>query len=225
MEHRNVIVVVGHHRGGTSAAAGGLVAMGFYPGPEENLMPPSDDNPRGYFEFLPLVAQHDRLLLALDRSWFDNRPLPDGWTKGIPFAQSRKSVAAYLRKLSDEADGRPVVVKDPRVARLFPLYVAAATEAEVRLRWIVVDRAWDAVEASLMKRDGWDHVRAHEFVAAQAEHLEEWRAGASSITFPNFTEAGGRDLIDAAHRLAPGRLIYNHRTVAAAFDERLVHHG
>ena len=223
--NKYLIAVVGHHRGGTSAAAGALVKLGLYPGPEENLMPPSDDNPKGYFEYLPIVNMHDRLLLALDRNWQDNRPLPDGWAKGVPYAQARKALRGFIRRLTEEADGAPVVVKDPRIARFLPLYRDVCWAEGITLRALVVDRSLQSVSASIRERDGWDEARAWEFVCQQESYLRAWLTLGTSISFPNFLEDPELRLVGAVRRLIPGELCYDPRMLNAFLDVGLVTHG
>ena len=50
--------VIGMHRSGTSLLASMLAMCGIYPGPEEKLMQSTvkDDNPYGYWEYLPFVV-------------------------------------------------------------------------------------------------------------------------------------------------------------------------
>ena len=61
------IFVLGCHRSGTSVVAGLLhracgVSMG-------ELMPPTEDNPLGYFEALGVVDAHRDLLGQMERDW------------------------------------------------------------------------------------------------------------------------------------------------------------
>lgn len=218
---RYLIAVVGHHRGGTSAVAGALTKMGFFAGPDEVLMPPSPDNPKGYFENMRLVAEHDGLLRALDRAWDDNRPLPEGWTSRIPYVQAKKAIRAELRKLAEVGD---VVVKDPRLARLLPLYRDVALAEGMALRALVVYRDLKAVSASIVKRDAWDENKACEFVCQQKAYLREWDYGAS-IFFPNFMVTPELDLVGAVRRLRPGPCVYDPRVLREFLDPNLVHHG
>lgn len=220
-----LIVVAGHHRGGTSAAAGGLVRLGLWPGPKERLMPPSVDNPKGYYEYLPLVAEHDRLLLGLDRAWDDNRPLPSDWTSSLAARQAKRAIRRCLSDLARDAGEREIVVKDPRVVRLLPLYRAAAWEEGLTLRALVVDRPLQAVAASLVKRDGWDQNRAWEFVCQQDGYLREWLALGTSVAYPDFLQPPFLEFVGAARRLVDDKVVYDPRELAAYFDARLNHNG
>jgi hypothetical protein len=197
--------------------------MGFYPGPEDSLMPPSEDNPKGYYENLPIVNLHDRLLIALDRAWDDNRTLPEGWTTGVPYAQAKKRLRGILRKLADT--GGDVVVKDPRIARLLPLWRDACYAEGLMLRALVVDRDLQSVSASLQKRDGWDANRAWEFVCQQEGYLREWESRGESVRFPDFLAAPWLDFLGAVRRLVHHEIRYDPRALGAFFDPELVHHG
>ena len=74
---QRAILVLGMHRSGTSAVTGALRLCGVELGTE--LMQPGSDNPKGFWEHAGVVAIHERLLAALERSWNDPRPLPADW--------------------------------------------------------------------------------------------------------------------------------------------------
>lgn len=222
---KKLVVVAGHHRGGTSAAAGALVRMGFYAGADDRLMPPSADNPKGYFEYLPLVAEHERLLTGLDRSWEDNRPLPANWTTSIPAATARKRIGEHLRRLTREAGDAPIVIKDPRIVRFLPIYRTVAFECDLWLRALVVDRPLRAVADSLIRRDGWDLNRAWSFVCQQEGYLREWLAHGVPVSFPDFLAPPFLQFVGAVRRLTNGPVEYDARRLADFFDAELVHHA
>ena len=53
-------MVLGMHRSGTSAITKGLEVLGVNLG--DNLLPPKDDNPKGFFEDRDLVNLNERVL-------------------------------------------------------------------------------------------------------------------------------------------------------------------
>ena len=61
------------------------------------LRPPNADNPRGYFEHNDVVNLHDRLLLALDRSWDEFVALVAGARCVICLESSAAHLAAAFR--------------------------------------------------------------------------------------------------------------------------------
>lgn len=72
------VCILGMHRSGTSMVTHLLHTCGLYLGDPSDLLPPSDENPLGYWENRLFVHFNDELLAALDGSW-DSPPvlLPD----------------------------------------------------------------------------------------------------------------------------------------------------
>lgn len=145
------ILVLGMHRSGTSAVSGALGIAGVALG--EDLMTPGEDNPKGFFEHVGVVAIHDTLLKALGRAWNDPRPLPDGWLC-TPAAHAASSALEVL--LRTEFDGTPLwAVKDPRLCRLLPLWWPILDRLGVTPAPLLVLRDPREVAASLSKRNAW----------------------------------------------------------------------
>lgn len=145
---RSAIVVLGMHRSGTSSVAGALSMLGA--APPRTLMSPAQDNPRGFWESVVLADFNDRLLAAGGSRWDDPRPFDLAAVSGVDgFAQE----AAHL--LRAEFDDRSLIVmKDPRVCRLFPFWgeVLEATGHDVAVVSPLRDPA--EVAASLTRRNG-----------------------------------------------------------------------
>ncbi|MGB8651045.1 MAG: hypothetical protein WCD35_10330, partial [Mycobacteriales bacterium] len=112
-------VVLGMHRSGTSAVAGLLVGAGFDAGRDEDLWPADESNPKGYFERAELVTGNDGLLARLGGSW-DCPPAQD--TVLATRDESLDQVRAEVRALLSRSGGAPVVLKDPRISVLLPLW-------------------------------------------------------------------------------------------------------
>lgn len=166
-----LVAVTGCHRSGTSAVAGGLKCLGAHLGPAAQLMPPSPDNPMGYFESLPVVTVHDRLLRRYGGSW----DAPPAVTESGPMKQATKELLAVLRGFDDGA--RTWVVKDPRMS-LFPLvWASVAKETGRTLRALVVRRDRAAVVRSLCRRDGMDGERAGWLHDRYVVHANSWVQG------------------------------------------------
>ncbi len=147
---RRVVVVLGMHRSGTSLVAGCLRNSGVDFGPR--LMPPDPDNPRGYFEHNDVVNLHDRLLLALDRSWDDPAPLPANWWHDDHLAPYQHQLLAILRR---DFPAVPLWgLKDPRLCRLLPWWETVWLALGSRPLFLLVRRAPAEVAASLARREG-----------------------------------------------------------------------
>src|SRR5215471_2250594 len=74
---RYLLVILGMHRSGTSALTGALAKSGAAPG--AHLMPPTNDNPEGYWECLPVVRLNDEILKRLGSRWDSVVALPGDW--------------------------------------------------------------------------------------------------------------------------------------------------
>ena len=109
------LLVMGCHRSGTSAVAGALGHLGL--ALPRNLLGAGRGNVLGHFEPAAMVRFNDRLLDLLQRSWFDPKPLADGWQAS---AAAHHAEAAALWE--DERVPGMLVLKDPRLSRLLPLW-------------------------------------------------------------------------------------------------------
>jgi hypothetical protein len=65
----NKVIVLGMHRGGTSLTANLLHIYGIFGGDEESLLKGNDWNPRGYWEYIPLVNFNVDLLFSVGAKW------------------------------------------------------------------------------------------------------------------------------------------------------------
>jgi len=144
------LLVLGMHRSGTSALTRVLNLLGASLG--DDLMPPGDDNPLGFWEHQGIVAVHEALLVALDRRWDDPRPMPDGWLQSEPARVAGKAIAAIVRR--DFAGERLWTVKDPRLCRLMPLWRRVLADLDIEPRVLLVSRHPREVAGSLLRRDG-----------------------------------------------------------------------
>ena len=59
---KSAVLVLGMHRSGTSSVAGALMALGG--SAPLHLMPPQEDNERGFWESAVLTALNDEILAA-----------------------------------------------------------------------------------------------------------------------------------------------------------------
>ncbi|WP_432479399.1 sulfotransferase family protein [Nocardioides sp. GXQ0305] len=121
-----VVVVAGSGRSGTSTIAGVLKTVGLVIPPPE--VPGNRTNPRGFFEPRWAVDLQTRLLRRSQVFLTDARPAAFDLTEGVSDdGEVRAEVAAWLRE--HLADGRDLVVKDPRNSWFLPLWQRAAAEA------------------------------------------------------------------------------------------------
>jgi hypothetical protein len=140
------VCITGMHRSGTSMVTEALRKAGLYLGRDEDFLPPSEFNPRGYFEHRAFVELNDEILLALGGAW-DNPPR-------TPLRWSRRRLAPLhkrTRALVHEMQGHgPWGWKDPRTSLTLPFWRRMVLD----LRVVVCVREPAAVADSLARREG-----------------------------------------------------------------------
>src|SRR5262245_16127045 len=68
-QQRDAIVVLGMHRSGTSLVANLFAALGYWPGPDRQMMPANRYNAKGYWERLDVASINDSILRELGGDW------------------------------------------------------------------------------------------------------------------------------------------------------------
>jgi GT2 family glycosyltransferase len=141
------ILVLGMHRSGTSALSGVLHHLGVALG--GNMMPPTADNPRGYWEQADIVDIHTKAMAAYGLAWDDIRPMPPALLRDAAVARDLRTV------LAREFAGAPLWgLKDPRLCRLVPLWLPLLAELGAAPHFILCVRHPADVATSLSVRDG-----------------------------------------------------------------------
>ena len=143
------IVVAGMHRSGTSALTAALQSLGAYLG--NPLLPPTQTNPRGYFEHSKVVKSHKALLTKLSRTWSDLRPLPADWERSRATTTCQRALANLLRR--DFSENILWAVKDPRICRVLPMWLPILKQLNVTPRFIIPLRHPGEIADSLRRRD------------------------------------------------------------------------
>lgn len=148
-ENKTLVCVLGMHRSGTSALTRLVNACGVYLGENEELMPSTEENPKGYFEHNYLSSLNEQLFTQNNASWcqlekFSLRKL------------KRKSLGAYLEKtgsaLTQLFSQHDIAgIKDPRMCILLPLWLKYFNFKKVVV--IHIFRCPTEVALSLQKRD------------------------------------------------------------------------
>lgn len=152
---RIALLVLGMHRSGTSALGGALACLGATS--PRTLLPPRQANPRGFWESAKLMKFHDRVLKAMGSSWDDWSGVALDVLPGDARARLRDELRALV---ADEyGHGTLLMVKDPRLCRLLPLWLEALPAAGIEPRVVLSMRHPLEVAASLRKRNGMG--RAH----------------------------------------------------------------
>jgi len=116
--HRRAIFVLGMHRSGTSALTRIIGHLGATL--PLDPMPETADNPCGYWESRSIARFNNRLLESAGTRWNDDAPLPDAWFADPARAADEDEAATLLATAF--GDAKLLILKDPRVCRLLPLW-------------------------------------------------------------------------------------------------------
>ena len=115
---RRAYLVLGMHRSGTSALTRIIGHLGA--SLPLDPMPETADNPCGYWESRSIARFNNRLLESAGTRWNDDAPLPDAWFADPARAADENEAATLLATAF--GDAKLLVLKDPRVCRLLPLW-------------------------------------------------------------------------------------------------------
>jgi len=158
MQNRKAIVVTGMHRSGTSALTRAISFFGY--GLPQDLMKVQADNPKGHWEPQGIVRLNNSILAALKAAW--DRPGPF-LVPGLSTEESRQAVekAVAQRYAGDSAnairksfgDADRIVLKDPRLTLLWPVWEKALSEAGYDARLVHIFRNPLEVADSLRTRN------------------------------------------------------------------------
>lgn len=127
--------------------AGWLAEMGFYVGRE--LLTPSDDNPKGFYERMDVVGYNDKILEALGCSWHNLEKLPRLKLPLNPLGDLVLRDMVY-----DLNENRPWVLKDPRLSITWPYWAPYLNPTGKEALVVVMLRDLDEIALSLEKRQG-----------------------------------------------------------------------
>ena len=156
MRSIDAILVLGMHRSGTSAVAGWLHHAGLAL-PDAVLPPHPVDNPHGYFEPRSLVQLNNRLLRAVNLDWQSDGPLSVADLAQAARGAPGEAVDDWLHHA--RALDRPLVLKDPRLSRLLPIWLPALARHDFSVHCVLVVRSAEAVAASLARRAMHESIR------------------------------------------------------------------
>lgn len=145
-----VVMVLGMHRSGTSLCAHMLHALGVDMADTPGASP---ENVRGHWERARINDLNDQVFAAFGRGWAQTShvlALPENWLEDPRVASVGAALVAWLRPLV--ASGR-FGFKDPRTARLLPLWREIFTALNVRPRFVFCVRDPVQVSRSISARD------------------------------------------------------------------------
>jgi hypothetical protein len=125
-----------------------FVSAGFWAGETAELVPASEGNPTGHWENFNVWRVNESVLTELAGTWFD----PPAETQQLA---AREWAVPRLRGVFDQllagSNDRPVVLKDPRLGVMMPLWRPIIEE---QLHPVLVIRDPLEIAMSLTERDG-----------------------------------------------------------------------
>jgi hypothetical protein len=141
------IVVHGVHRSGTSLTASLLARAGCWYAELEDQMPPQEDNPKGFWERVDVVALNDEILAKVNLNWFTLVP-------ALLKSEVEELALEFGERIASIAGGFEAhenwFIKDPRFSVTWPLWEPYLTPTQ----HIVVHRHPISVARSLRSRNG-----------------------------------------------------------------------
>jgi tetratricopeptide (TPR) repeat protein len=197
------IVVLGMHRSGTSCLAGMLAAAGLASAGEAVR---NWDNARGHHEMLDVIRLDEAVLAHSGGHWLAP-PADVRWTDA--HARERD------RLLAARIDGRPALLKDPRMLLVLPFWRAS----RVPFRVIGIVRHPLAVARSL---EAWRGMPLADGIALWTAHDRALAADRARHGDPLVDFEQPKAAVVAAVRAAFAPV--DEAALAAAYEEPLVHH-
>jgi hypothetical protein len=137
------------HRAGTSATTRVINLLGVPTA--RDLVPPASDNVRGFWEPNRLVEINNEFLNSVGSSSDDPLQLPHGWLETSSAAAAKVAIAKFIE--AEFRDTEIFLLKDPRIARLLPLWLAALDDLDIEPFVVIPFRNPLQVAGSLRKRD------------------------------------------------------------------------
>ena len=152
------LIVLGMHRSGTSAVTRGLECLGAELG-DELLAPSEAENPRGFYEDVPLLEISEQVLEALGLRW-DSIGLigAEAWQQA-ELASLELKAAEIIR--GRFADFPLWAFKNPRTARLLPFWQRVFSRVGCGDAYVLALRNPLSVARSLQRRNGLDPATSH----------------------------------------------------------------
>ncbi|MDH4580937.1 sulfotransferase family protein [Pseudomonas sp. BN415] len=217
-----VLVVLGMHRSGTSLLSAGLEVFGVDFG--DNLIPPREDNPLGYWEDARLVALNDEILAAC------------GFASGDVGLDLERMMTPHLLDefvlramglLEELSVGKCLIgIKDPRMPRLMPLWQTAFDRLELQVDFVLAVRHPLSVAKSLARRDKLSQGKSFLLWYEHSCRAMQWsrKRGAILVDYDRFLSSPGLELARLGRRLSlPMDTVARDRFIAEVLDVGLRH--
>lgn len=175
---KSIILVLGMHRSGTSLVTRLVAAQGFSL-PVNIVSAHTDDNPQGYQESQDVLDINNLFLNKLGSHWQDPGSLPISIFSGAVAEESQNQIRQLLKALGK--DKECLVIKDPRLCRLLPLWLPILHESCESLGVIHVVRSPEAIYRSLSKRSQFAGISGAGIIYREHSDALWWRYNSEAV--------------------------------------------
>jgi hypothetical protein len=115
------------------------------------MFPATEENPTGYWESQDIASLNNTILSSLGTAWYDDTPIDHEWfTRSSAAVTFQLEICQLLR--SNFSDSSLFVIKDPRISRLAPLWIAALNYFGASVSICLCARHPEEVHGSLLAR-------------------------------------------------------------------------
>ncbi len=143
------ILVTGMHRSGTSAVTRVISLLGA--GLPTGLLPAGEGNQAGFWESADIVELNNHLMAEAGSGWDDWRRFDIGALPADAIERCRREAADVISRTF--AGTGLIVLKDPRISRLLPVYLDALSDVDAAAHVVLMNRNPLAVARSLAARN------------------------------------------------------------------------
>lgn len=143
--NKKVLFVLGMHRSGTSALTGVLSQLCL--SQSKHPMPSSIDNPRGFFESVSIMELNNEILASCGSRWDDWSEFNWDTIDSQKLSQFKDKIQNVI--ISEFGETPTIVVKDPRICRIAPLWFAVVQNPLVTIPY---RHPWEVAQ-SLLRRN------------------------------------------------------------------------
>lgn len=138
------------------------------------LMLPSYDKPRGLWRNQKIITAHDELLTAFGKDWTTAPFLPTGWGKEPQTQVTLNKLTEILT--SDFNSNDIIIVKDPRLSILLPMWKTLAIQLDRPLHTLIMLRSPEAIAQSIKKRNNinsnWGRLIALPYLKSASQNVD-----------------------------------------------------
>lgn len=150
------------HRSGTSAISGVLDILGADFG--KDVVPPSYDNPKGFFENQEVLDLNERILESLGLTWDYPGLLKPDWQESAAikkhYAKAKQIIKTQFGK------SKLIAIKDPRMCHLFVFWKQCLEDLDISVSCLLTWREPYSVVKSLRRRNNLSENHSHILLAS-----------------------------------------------------------